>query len=78
MGLPSLIEDVIGEEGKKTLLTNIYEKAKGGSFLHQQLLMHYLYGKPTDSVDVTSGGKEIQSEVKHTVIFKDYSKNDKS
>lgn len=59
MGLPKLIEDVVGEEGKKDLVKNIFEKAKGGSFLHAQLLMHYMYGKPQDSLDITSGGEII-------------------
>lgn len=59
MGLPALIEDVIGEEGKQTLIQKIFEKAKGGSYLHAQLLMHYMYGKPQDSIDITSGGEII-------------------
>lgn len=71
MGLPALIEDVIGEEGKKKLLEGIYQKALGGSFLHQQLLMHYLYGKPQDHVDITSGGEKVNS-VLQEVVFKNY------
>lgn len=59
MGLPKLIEDVVGEQGKRDLVQNIFEKAKAGSFLHAQLLMHYMYGKPQDNIDVTSGGEVI-------------------
>ena len=59
MGLPALIEEVIGEEGKRAIIQNIYEKAKAGSFLHAQLIMHYMYGKPQDNVDITSGGETI-------------------
>lgn len=62
MGLPKLIEEVIGEEGKKKLLEGIYEKALTGSFLHQQMLMHYLYGKPQDNVNV-----DLEAEVKHVI-----------
>ena len=59
MGLPLLIEEVIGEQGKKELIQNIFEKGKSGSFLHAQLLMHYIYGKPQDNIDITSGGEII-------------------
>lgn len=59
MGLPALIEEVIGDNGKKEIIQNIFEKAKGGSFLHAQLLMHYMYGKPQDNIDITSGGEII-------------------
>jgi hypothetical protein len=61
MGLPSLVEEVIGESGKRLLLESIYNKAQTGSFLHQQLLMHYLFGKPTDTVDVTTGGDKLET-----------------
>lgn len=59
MGLPKLIEDIVGEQGKHDLIRNIFDKAKGGSFLHAQMLMHYMYGKPQDNIDVTSGGEII-------------------
>lgn len=51
MELPALIEEVIGEEGKKELLKILYIKAKEGSFNHHQLLCYYLFGKPTEKVD---------------------------
>lgn len=60
LGLPALIEEVIGEQGKKDLVSSIHKKAKSGSFPHQQLLMHYIYGKPQEKIDHTSGGKEIK------------------
>jgi len=59
MGLPKLIEDVIGDTGKKDLIQKIFDKAKTGSFLHQQLLMNYIYGKPTEKL-VTKEIKEGQ------------------
>jgi hypothetical protein len=49
--LSKLIEDVIGEDGKKELISKIYEQSKGGSFPHQQLLMNYMFGKPKEKVD---------------------------
>lgn len=59
MGLPALIEDVIGDEGKREIIEKLFEKAKSGSFLHTQLLMAYMYGKPQDNLDITSGGELI-------------------
>jgi hypothetical protein len=62
MGLPALIEEVIGDEGKKLLVKGIFSKAQQGSFLHQQLLMHYIYGKPQDNINV-----DLEAEVKHVI-----------
>lgn len=71
MGLPALIEEVIGDEGKRSLIASINEKAQGGSFLHQQLLMAYIYGKPQDDVDITSNGKTISAK---EIIYRDYTR----
>lgn len=70
MGLPLLIENVIGTQGKEDLVRAIFTEAKAGSFQHQQLLMHYMYGKPQDSIDVTTAGEKIES-VKE-IVFRDY------
>ena len=72
MGLPMLIEDVIGEQGNIDIIKKIFEQAKGGSFNHQQLIMAYMYGKPSDHVDITTGGDKIET-VKE-IIFRDYVK----
>lgn len=61
LGLPRLIEDCIGEEGKRALIEKISQQAMMGSFKHQELLMHYLYGKPKEHIDHTSGGEVIQT-----------------
>lgn len=71
MGLPKLVEDIIGEEGKKALIGKIYEKALTGSFPHQQMLMFYMFGKPQDHVDLTTGGEKINSTLQE-VVFKNY------
>jgi hypothetical protein len=62
MGLPILIEEVIGDEGKKELVKGIFDKARSGSFLHQQMLMHYIYGKPQDNISV-----DLEADVKHVI-----------
>lgn len=71
MGLPALIEEVIGEEGKKAVIKKLFEKAKDGSYLHAQLLLAYMYGKPQDHVDVTSGGEKIEGAIKE-IVFRNY------
>jgi hypothetical protein len=71
MGLPNLIEEVIGDEGKKELVKGIFDKARSGSFLHQQMLMHYIYGKPQDHVDVTTQGEKMQGIIQE-VVFRNY------
>lgn len=59
--LPALIEEVIGEQGKRDIIKKLFEKAKGGSYPHTQLLMAYMYGKPQEKVDLTSAGNELKS-----------------
>jgi hypothetical protein len=71
MGLPSLIEEVIGDTGKRALIEKIRIQAESGSFLHQQMLMHYIYGKPSDTIDVTTNGKDITNK---EIVFRDYGK----
>jgi hypothetical protein len=77
MGLPELVEAVIGETGKKKLLEKIYKEAtETGSFPHQQLLMNYIYGKPKEKLDVTTAGEKI-NQTQHEVIFRRYTKDAK-
>jgi hypothetical protein len=48
---------------------------EAGEFPFVKLFYEYYAGKPTDKLDVTSGGKPMET-VKHEVVFKDYSKKD--
>jgi hypothetical protein len=64
LGLPMLIEDCIGEKGKRAMIEKIHSQAKKGSFAHQQLLMHYMFGKPVDHVKVDQDSNVI-------ITFKD-------
>ena len=74
MGLPKLIEDVIGEDGKRELIQKIFNQAKEGSFNHQQLIMAYMYGKPSEHVDLTTQGDKIEG-VKE-IIFRNYAEKE--
>lgn len=60
MGLPSLIEECIGEEGKKAIVTQMYNQAiKPEGFKDRQMLMNYIYGKPQDNIDITTAGEAL-------------------
>ncbi len=47
------------EEIEEAIQTSGIEKALKGSFLHYSEISNGLYGKITDKVDVTSGGKTL-------------------
>jgi hypothetical protein len=64
LGLPKLIEDVIGEVGKKELIQKIFSQAKSGSFPHQQLIMNYSFGKPIEKVEVKGLTINLNRDVK--------------
>jgi len=67
--LPALIDEVLGNEGKKEIIAKIWEKARTGSFPHLQLLAHYTFGKPQDKIDLTSKGNEIFTK---EIVFRKY------
>ena len=71
LGLPALIDEVTGPDGKKDVIKKLFEKAKEGSFLHAQLFLAYSFGKPTEDIDITSNGKDINSK---EIIYRDYAK----
>lgn len=53
-------------------LKSFHRAIKEGHPVALKLFADYRYGKPADSLDVTSGGKVIES-VNHIVTFRDYS-----
>lgn len=69
LGLPMLIEEVMGVDGKKELIQKIFDQAKAGSFPHQQLILAYAYGKPSEHVDLTTQGEKIEGK---EIIFRNY------
>lgn len=46
--LPALMDEIFGKDGRAKLLKKIKAQADAGSFAHQQLLLQYNYGKPTE------------------------------
>lgn len=70
--LAESIDNALGQDWVDELLKKIHEKAKGGSFLHAQLLLAYKYGKPQDKIDVTTNGKDLPTNKE--VVFRDYVK----
>ena len=70
LGLPSLIEEIAGEQGKKEVLQKVLAQAKEGSFAHQQLFLAYAFGKPQDKVDLTTNGKDLPTSKE--IVFRRY------
>lgn len=58
-------------------LKSLQEQIKKGNAIALKLYAEYRYGKPTDNVDITTGGDKLPGGIKHEIVFKDYSKNDK-
>lgn len=59
LGLPALIDKVIGPKGKEKLIRKLRDEAEKGSFAHHQLLMAYAYGKPIER-SVVKQSQEIR------------------
>lgn len=50
MGLPKLIEDIVGDKGKRALIQKLYDRSvTKGDIKAITLLMAYIFGKPSDS-----------------------------
>lgn len=64
LGLPALIDEVIGTDGKKKLLARIHKQAMAGSEASQKLLMEYIYGKPTEH-------KKVDAEITVKIEYGD-------
>jgi len=45
-----ILQCIGGEEGVKTLVDKIFTQATKGSFKHQELLLNYILGKPTERI----------------------------
>lgn len=68
----------MGLQGKlnpmeKSFLTSLHKAIKKGNVIAMKLYAEYRFGKPTDKVDITTGGQKLE-QLKHEIIFKDYSK----
>lgn len=55
-------------------LKSLHTQIKKGNAVALKMYAEYRFGKPTDKVDLTSNGQTV-GEIKHEIIFKDYSKN---
>ena len=45
-----------GDEGVKAIVAKAFQKAKAGSYRHQELLLNYILGKPVDKVKLDVNG----------------------
>lgn len=62
--LDELVADVLGEEkdgltAAEAILKKLRQMAAGGNLRAAEMLLDRAYGKPKQSTDITSGGKEI-------------------
>jgi len=53
----------------------LFERAMSGSYKHMQLFLAYKFGRPSQSVDLTTKGGPISL---HEVVFMDFSESDSS
>lgn len=51
--LAETIDQALGENWVADLFKVIHDKAKAGSYHHQQLLLAYRVGKPKETVDIS-------------------------
>ena len=65
MGLPKLIEEVIGDKGKKAIIQALYDKSTGSKADVKAiaLLMSYIFGKPSDSGIIPVDSDNIESVI---------------
>jgi hypothetical protein len=55
LGAKARLMAIIKEPGFVQIIERIFAQAKKGSFRHQELLLHYILGKPTDRIRVEGG-----------------------
>lgn len=48
----AILHCIGGSKGFEELVAKIFQKAKAGSFRHQELLLNYILGKPTDKLKI--------------------------
>lgn len=51
-----ILECIKGDEGIKKIIDKVYRQAIKGSHKHQELLLHYILGKPTDKIKIEATG----------------------
>lgn len=56
MGLPMLLKAAITNDDWIALFGVCKQKAKEGSSKHLELLMHYQFGKPSQTIDLNQSG----------------------
>lgn len=70
LGLPQLMKKAISQKDWEELFKICLEKAKDGSQKHLELLMHYNYGKPSQTIDLNQQGK-LEIEVPKIIFTKE-------
>jgi hypothetical protein len=78
--LDRLLIELLGERGKESrmreLLSSLIELAIGGNIRAAEMILNRAYGKPKESIDLTSNGDSMRQ--KTTIIFSDDSAEDEN
>ena len=67
LGLIKLLDECVNEDDRRKLFGVLKEKSLKGDMRAIELLLSYLYGKPKQSVDMTSGGETIITGITYIV-----------
>jgi len=59
LGSRQKILDIIGPNGFTQIVQRMFAQARKGSFRHQELLCHYILGKPTDRIKIEGDGSPM-------------------
>jgi hypothetical protein len=71
--LDQLIIELLGERGKESrmreILCSLIELAVGGNLRAAEMILTRAYGKPKETVDITTNGKELRPWEKNRLIL---------
>lgn len=59
LGLSELMKESMTDDKWIELFEVAYQKARGGSIKHLELLMHYNFGKPSMTFDINNNGNAL-------------------
>ena len=72
LGFQDILNEALPNEDIKEIVIALAKEAKEGSEKHARLLFEYVYGRPTQSVDMTTGGESLNQPRK--ILFEDMTK----
>lgn len=61
--LDILLQNIVGEDGMSEIIDALQKKAKDGNIFAIQVMLDRQFGKPKQSVDVTSNGESLAPQI---------------